>query len=88
MQHRVRLELPADTKLAEAMARMRDWLDDHGVDVAEFAPNRTRTGAVAIEIVFGNSEFAHEFGRAFPALFNRRPSAFGPSIDDPLRMRQ
>jgi hypothetical protein len=72
MRHRLRLELPTDTKLAEAMALMRHWLDDHGVDTAEFAANRTETGALAIKIVFGNSEIAHEFRRAFLALFNRR----------------
>jgi hypothetical protein len=72
MRHRLRLELPTDTKLAEAMALIRRWLDDHGADAAEFAANRTQTGALSIKIVFGNSEVAHEFRRAFPALLNRR----------------
>lgn len=72
MRHRLRLELPADAKLGVVMALMRQWLDDHGVDATEFAPNRTRTGSLAINIVFGDAEIAHEFGRAFPALFNRQ----------------
>jgi hypothetical protein len=72
MRHRLHLELPADAKLAEVMALMRHWLDDHGVDAAEFAPNRTRTGSLTINIAFGAATVAHEFRRAFPALLNQR----------------
>jgi hypothetical protein len=63
--HHVFLEEPSEATFARTMRTLRTWLDQNEVEPLGFRYSATSSGAIVVELTFGNRRQASLFERTF-----------------------